>query len=59
MEEYIQEALAQQYIVPSTFYIFVEKNDGGLRQWIDYRGLNDILVKYLILSLWFPLHLKS
>lgn len=50
MEEYIQEALTQQYITPTTSpalagFFFVEKKDGGLRPCIDYRGLNNILVK--------------
>ncbi|KAI4899740.1 hypothetical protein NFI96_016540 [Prochilodus magdalenae] len=47
MEEYIQEALAQGYIRPSTSpaaagFFFVKKKDGGLRPCIDYRGLNAI-----------------
>ncbi|KAI4898691.1 hypothetical protein NFI96_020791 [Prochilodus magdalenae] len=47
MEEYIQEALAQGYIQPSTSpaaagFFFVKKKDGGLRPCIDYRGLNSI-----------------
>lgn len=51
MEVYIKEALAQQYIVTSTSpasagFFFVEKNDGGLRPCTDYRGLNNVLVKY-------------
>lgn len=53
MKEYIQEALAQNvlYIVPSTSpvsagFFFVENKNGDLRPCIDYRGLNEILVKY-------------
>ncbi|KAK3533120.1 hypothetical protein QTP70_007802 [Hemibagrus guttatus] len=51
MEEYIQEALAQGYIRPSTSpaassFFFVAKKDGGLRPCIDYRALNQITVKF-------------
>ncbi len=51
MEEYIEEALNQGYIVPSTSpaassFFFVAKKDGGLRPCIDYRKLNQITVKY-------------
>ncbi|XP_053499602.1 uncharacterized protein LOC128619445 [Ictalurus furcatus] len=51
MEEYIQEALHQGYIRPSTSpasagFFFVEKKGGGLRPCIDYRGLNQCCVKY-------------
>lgn len=51
MEEYIQEALEQGYIVHSTSpaaagFFLVENKDGGLRPCIDYRGLNNISVKY-------------
>ncbi|KAK3519785.1 hypothetical protein QTP70_004948 [Hemibagrus guttatus] len=51
MEEYIQEALAQGYIRPSTSpaassFFFVAKKDGGLRPCIDYRALNKITVKF-------------
>ncbi|KAI4880911.1 hypothetical protein NFI96_029797 [Prochilodus magdalenae] len=50
MERYIQEALAQGFIRPSTSpagagFFFVGKKDGGLRPCIDYRGLNKITVK--------------
>ncbi|KAI4879196.1 hypothetical protein NFI96_009427 [Prochilodus magdalenae] len=48
MERYIQEALAQVFIRPSTSgagFFFVGKKDGGLRPCIDYRGLNKITVK--------------
>ncbi len=50
MEEYIEEALKQGYIVPSTSpaassFFFVAK-DGGLRPCIDYRKLNEITVKF-------------
>ncbi|KAL0153008.1 hypothetical protein M9458_051687, partial [Cirrhinus mrigala] len=51
METYIEEALASGYIRPSTSpaaagFFFVEKRDGGLRPCIDYRGLNNVTVKY-------------
>ncbi|KAI4900377.1 hypothetical protein NFI96_000695, partial [Prochilodus magdalenae] len=51
MEEYIQEALSQGYIRPSTSpaaagFFFVKKKDGGLRPCIDYRGLNSITKPY-------------
>ncbi len=51
MEEYIEEALRQGYIVPSTSpaassFFFVAKKDGGLRPCIDYRALNNITVKF-------------
>ncbi len=51
MEEYIEEALQQGYICPSTSpaassLFFVAKKDGGLRPCIDYRSLNNITVKF-------------
>ncbi|XP_052453258.1 uncharacterized protein LOC128014065 [Carassius gibelio] len=51
MEEYIQEALAQEFIRPSTSpaassFFFVAKKDGGLRPCIDYRHLNSQTVKF-------------
>ncbi|KAG1956957.1 retrotransposable element [Pimephales promelas] len=51
MEEYIQEALSQGYIRPSTSpaassFFFVGKKDGGLRPCIDYRVLNQSTIKY-------------
>ncbi len=51
MEEYIEEALQQGYIRPSTSpaassFFFMAKNDGGLRPCIDYRSLNNITVKF-------------
>ncbi len=51
MEEYIEEALKQGYIVPSTSpaassLFFVAKKDGGLRPCIDYQKLNEITVKF-------------
>lgn len=51
VDEYVQEALTQQYIVlstspASTGFFFVEKKGGGLWQYIDYRCLNKIIVKY-------------
>ncbi|KAL0181849.1 hypothetical protein M9458_021224 [Cirrhinus mrigala] len=39
MEEYIKEALSSGFIRPS-------KKDGGLRPCIDYRGLNNVTVKF-------------
>ncbi len=51
MKNYIQEELAKGFIRPSTSpasagFFFVKKKDGGLRQCIDYRGLNDNTVKF-------------
>ncbi|KAK3506431.1 hypothetical protein QTP70_002157 [Hemibagrus guttatus] len=51
MEEYINVALSQGYIRPSTSpaassFFFVAKKDGGLRPCIDYRALNKITVKF-------------
>ncbi len=51
MEEYIDEALEQGYIRPSTSpaassFFFVAKKDGALRPCIDYRSLNKITVKF-------------
>ncbi len=51
MEEYIEEALHQGYIHPSTSpaassFFYVAKKDGGLRPCIDYRALNKITVKF-------------
>ncbi len=51
MDEYIEEALQQGYIHPSTStaassLFFVAKKDGGLRPCIDYRSLNNITVKF-------------
>jgi len=51
MEEYIEEALKQGYIVSSispaaSSFFFVAKKDGGLRPCIDYRKLNEITVKF-------------
>uniref|UniRef100_A0A8C1X240 Gypsy retrotransposon integrase-like protein 1 n=1 Tax=Cyprinus carpio TaxID=7962 RepID=A0A8C1X240_CYPCA len=51
MEEYVQEALAQGFIRPSTSpaassFFFVAKKDGGLRPCIDYRHLNSQTVKF-------------
>ncbi len=50
MEEYIQEALNQGFIRPSTSpaassFFFVGKKDGGLQPCIDYRALNSQTVK--------------
>ncbi|KAI2661141.1 Transposon Tf2-6 polyprotein [Labeo rohita] len=51
MRTYIQEELAKGFIRPSTSptsagFFFVKKKDGGLRPCIDYRGLNEVTVKY-------------
>lgn len=50
MEEYIEEALHQGYIRPSTSpaasSFFVAKKDGGLRPCINYRALNKSTVKF-------------
>ncbi len=51
MEEYIEEALKQGYIIssisPAAFsFFFVAKKDRGLRPCIDYRKLNEITVKF-------------
>lgn len=51
MEDYIEEALNSGFIRPSTSpaaagFFFVEKKDGGLRPCIDYRGLNNVTVKF-------------
>ncbi len=50
MEEYIEEAMNSGFIRASTSpagagFFFVEK-DGGLRPCIDYRGLNNVTVKF-------------
>lgn len=50
MEAYIEEALSSGFIRPSTSpaaagFFFMEK-DGGLRPCIDYRGLNNVTVKF-------------
>lgn len=50
METYIEEALASDYIRPSTSptagFFFVEKKDGRLSPCIEYQGLNNVTVKY-------------
>ncbi len=51
MEEYIEEAMNSGFIRASTSpagagFFFVEKKDGGLRPCIDYRGLNNVTVKF-------------
>ncbi len=51
MKEFIEEALQQGYICPSTSpaassFFFMAKKDGGLRPCIDYRALNQITVKF-------------
>lgn len=51
MSNYIKEELAKGFIRPSTSpasagFFFVEKKDGGLRPCNDYRGLNEVTVKF-------------
>ncbi|KAL0154660.1 hypothetical protein M9458_048923, partial [Cirrhinus mrigala] len=51
MREYIREELAKGFIRPSTSpasagFFFVKKKDGGLRPCIDYRGLNEVTIKF-------------
>jgi len=50
MKTYIEEELAKGFIRPSTSPaasgFFFKKKDGGLRPCIDYRGLNDITIKF-------------
>ncbi|KAI2661117.1 Transposon Tf2-9 polyprotein [Labeo rohita] len=50
MEEYVAEGLRAGTIRPSsstaaTGFFFVKKKDGGLRPCVDYRGLNQIMIK--------------
>ncbi|KAI2647117.1 Transposon Tf2-6 polyprotein [Labeo rohita] len=51
MKKYIEKELSKGFIRPSTSpaaagFFFVKKKDGTLRPCIDYRGLNDITVKF-------------
>ncbi|KAL0192337.1 hypothetical protein M9458_010633, partial [Cirrhinus mrigala] len=51
MKAYIDEELKKGFIRPSTSpasagFFFVKKKDGGLRPCIDYRGLNEITIKF-------------
>ncbi len=51
MRTYIEEELAKGFIIPtkspvSAGLLFVKKREGSLRPCIDYRGLNDITVKF-------------
>ncbi|KAL0187982.1 hypothetical protein M9458_015081, partial [Cirrhinus mrigala] len=51
MKAYIDEELRKGFIRPSTSptsagFFFVKKKDGGLRPCIDYRGINEITVKF-------------
>ena len=51
MKDYIEEASELGYIRPSKSpvaspFFFITKKDGGLRPCIDYRGLNQITVKF-------------
>ncbi|KAL0168429.1 hypothetical protein M9458_036651, partial [Cirrhinus mrigala] len=51
MKKYIEEELAKGFIRPSTSpatagFFFVKKKDGTLRPCIDYRGPNDITIKF-------------
>ena len=48
---YVSKSLRQGYIRSSTLpasssFFFVKKKEGGLRPFIDYRGLNQITVRY-------------
>ena len=50
MEDYLEEALQQGYIRPSTSpaassFFFIKKKEGGLRPCIDYRALKLITIK--------------
>ena len=50
METHVSESLRQGYIRSSTSpasssFIFVKKKDGRLHPCIDYRGLNQIMVR--------------
>jgi len=56
MEEYVEEALQQEIIRPSTShaassFFFVAKKDGSLRLCIDYRHLNSQTVKFRVKSI--------
>lgn len=51
MESNVKEAIEQKCIISSTSpasagFFLVEKKGGGLRLCIDYRGLNQVAVKY-------------
>lgn len=51
MRAYIEEELAKGFIRPSTSttsagFFFVQEKDGGLLPCIDYRGPNEIMVKF-------------
>ncbi len=51
LKSFIEEELAKGFLRPSTSpasagFFFVKKKDGGLRPCIDYRGLNDITIKF-------------
>ncbi len=51
MKKYVKEELAKGFIRPSTSpasagFFFVKKKDVSLRPCIDYRGLNDITIKF-------------
>lgn len=51
MEEYVKEALNQQFIRPSTSpaassFFFLAKKNGGLRPCINYRHLNSQTLKF-------------
>lgn len=51
MKSYFEGELAKGFIRPSTSpassgFFFVKKKDGSLRPCIDYRGLNDITIKF-------------
>ncbi|KAI2656673.1 Retrotransposon-derived protein PEG10 [Labeo rohita] len=51
MRAYTEEELAKGFIRPSTSpasvgFFFIKNKDGGLRPCIDYRGLNEITIKF-------------
>jgi hypothetical protein len=50
LKEYIKELLEKKFIHPSSSMwggplIFVLKNDGTQRLWVDYRALNEVTIK--------------
>jgi hypothetical protein len=50
LKDYIEENLAKNFIRYSKFpagapIFFVKKKDGSLQMYVDYRGLNKIIVK--------------
>jgi hypothetical protein len=50
LKEYIKELLEKKFIHPSSStwggpLIFILKNDGTQRLWVDYRALNEVTIK--------------